>query len=556
MSEKVTDPALLAELNGPQPVTDPAVLALLNGSTPEPAAPKAAAAPENPMPVNLPMRVLRGAGEPILGGIQTLAHLVGNIPGADTETREMIDSLLAKSEGRYQDSRKAAGQEGFDGGRLVGNILSPINYAAPAVRGLNLLGRAGYGLAQGAGLGALQPVYDTTEDSYAKQKTMQTGLGALGGAAAPTIGSLVGRVITPNVSAHARTMLDNGVRLTPGQIAGNWLKPLEDKISSVPVVGSFVGGARARATDDFNRVVLKRPLSFIGEDLPKHINIGREGVDYVEGRIGNVYNTTLPKMTGKANQPFINDLTQVVVQAKKSGASPAVLERLKNVMDGQLLDKVSPNSTYDGATLKTIQSELSRLAGNHMGSNSMDDQVLGDAIAGMHKAFNKMLQRENPAFAPTLKKADRAWANYARVRRAASSLGAKDGKISGAQLANAVKALDKSAGKGAYAKGKALMQDLSDAGLGTLPAAYPDSGTAGRLLMAGVLGGGHFIEPATATMAAGLSSLYTRPGQALVRGIISHKGAPAASAAAKSLGNLGVGPLSVLASEQAVDRGQ
>ncbi len=566
MSEKVTDAALLAELNGPQPVSDPAVLALLNDAPQNTPAPKAATAEPTfgqRVEGSYPGRIFRGLSDALGGGIQGIQHLVTQLPGSDTTERDWFDSRLKASEEKYQNSRKAVGSTGFDSGRLVGNIINPINYVAPELRGLGIAGRMMMGATQGGALGVLQPVFDTSEESYGRQKAVQTGLGVLGGAAAPAIGATVGRGITPKVSDHARTMLDNGVRLTPGQIAGNWLKPLEDKISSIPVVGSFVGGARARATDDFNRAVLKRPLSFIGQDLPKYVKTGREGVDYVATKIGEVYDTTLPTMTGKANQPFINDLAQVVARAKNNGASTDVLARLKNVMDGQLLDKVSPNATYDGATLKTIQSELSRLAGDHMSSPSMDDQVLGDAIAAMHKAFNKMLQRENPAQAPILKKADRAWANYARVRRAASGVGAKDGKFSGPQLANAVRALDKSAGKGAYAKGKALMQDLSDAGLATLPASYPDSGTAGRLMMGALLSGGHLLggaaAPVTAPLVAlgsGLSALYTRPGQALARGVMAHKGAPALSAVAKDLGNLSVGPLSVLASEQAVDRGQ
>jgi hypothetical protein len=129
----------------------------------------------------------------------------------------------------------------------------------------------------------------------------------------------------------------------------------------------------------------------------------------------------------------------------------------------------------------------------------------------------------SPDLAQQLNNADTAWANFARIRSAGASIGAanNEGIFTAAQLQNAVKAGDKSAGKGAFSTGGALMQDLSGAGQRVLGSKYPDSGTAGRGLMALLAPGGVAAGLATApgsTLATlggiGIGSLpYTSLGQ-------------------------------------------
>ena len=77
---------------------------------------------------------------------------------------------------------------------------------------------------------------------------------------------------------------------------------------------------------------------------------------------------------------------------------------------------------------------------------------------------------------------------------------------------------DKSAGKGAFARGDALMQDFAEVGQRVLPSTVPDSGTTGRVLMAGLAGGAgagtlaHFLaRPEIAAATAAALGAYTRP---------------------------------------------
>ena len=102
---------------------------------------------------------------------------------------------------------------------------------------------------------------------------------------------------------------------------------------------------------------------------------------------------------------------------------------------------------------------------------------------------------------------------------AASSVAAKDGVFTPAQLHAAVKAKDKSMDKGAFARGNALMQDLSSAGKNVLPSNIPDSGTAGRLLA------NMAAHPISGMLTAAASipamAAYSRTGSRLINGAVN-----------------------------------
>jgi hypothetical protein len=93
-------------------------------------------------------------------------------------------------------------------------------------------------------------------------------------------------------------------------------------------------------------------------------------------------------------------------------------------------------------------------------------------------------------------------------------------------MAAAVKASDESAGKGATATGKALMQDLTDAGVEILPNKIPDSGTAGRsALVSALLGAGgagsYQAFPTVTTLGAGLAGAAATPYLPGVRNLVT-----------------------------------
>jgi hypothetical protein len=518
-----------------------------------------------------PVRFMAGMARPVEGLAQLAAHGAAAAGSAlpswlQTGLLDRVasgaDSLLSGQKKTMDDAYTATGLHGTDYAGGLGTVASPINYMLPelkwAQKGMPLVKRAAAGLATGTGLGLMEPVDNITPDnSYAKQKMEQGALGAAGGIAAPIIGAGLKGIAVPNLAPDVRALLARGIRLTPGEILGGGYKATEDKLSSYPLAGSFVAGAQGRALDDFNRAVGDDALSHIGQQVPNGVSVGRKMVAHVEKSIGNVYDSVLPKMTGTIDAPLIKDFQDVITAAKSRGANKDTLDALNNIIEGQFTNRPSTASGYfDGDTLKLIQSDLGKIGSSFSKSDNANDQILGNGVQDLHSAFNDMLARTNPEYTDTLNGANAAWAKFARMRTASSRVGAKNGKFTPAQFANAVRGGDNSVQKGAYARGNALMQkDLSDPALEVLSQKYPDSGTAGRLGLIGALTGAaaipHVGLPA-ALVGAGLSALYTRPGQALFRGAVSHQPWNRLGDFATSAGSLGSGPLaSVLAAPSA-----
>lgn len=131
--------------------------------------------------------------------------------------------------------------------------------------------------------------------------------------------------------------------------------------------------------------------------------------------------------------------------------------------------------------------------------------------------LRRLAERNNPHLADELAKVNAGYANFKRLERAASYVGAEDGVFSPANLQSAVKALDRSKDHGRFARGDAYMQDLSDAAKTVLGNKVPDSGTAGRLFLGGgaLLGGGAMSPAIPAALGAGAAA-YSSPLQGLL----------------------------------------
>jgi hypothetical protein len=110
---------------------------------------------------------------------------------------ERVDGMVSDNARAYNAARTATGQEGFDGARLFGNVVSPTNAAIAAKLPVvaSLTGR----IFQGAGLGgvggALTPVDRQENPDFAATKAGQVALGAaVGGIATPVMGKVVNSV--------------------------------------------------------------------------------------------------------------------------------------------------------------------------------------------------------------------------------------------------------------------------------------------------------------------------------------------------------------------------
>lgn len=442
--------------------------------------------------------------------------LVARLPegGVDQQTRE-----------READYRQRK-PEGVDWARLAGNVASPVNLAlgAGAAQAATLPMRVGAGAATGATAASMTPVGD---GDFWAQKGQQAAIGGLMGGAVPAAVAGMSRVISPRASVNPdlAALKAAGVHPTIGQTLGGMANRVEEKAISLPIVGDAIASARNRATGELNQAVANRALEPLGMKAPAGLQ-GRDLVAAVQSRLSDAYETLLPKLTVRADQTFNQEVASLRGMVANGSIDPNAAKTFQRILQNDVLGKFRGQQALTGQTMKAVESDLGQKIAQLGGSTDADARLVADALREVQSSLRGLVQRNNPQFADELTAINKGWANFKRLERAASSVGAEDGMFSAAQLQNAVKALDRSKDKGKFARGQAFMQDLSDPAKNVLGSKVPNSGTADRmmnlpnLLTAGL---GYSVNPAIpAGMLLGAGA-YTPPAQALLRGLVSSR---------------------------------
>jgi hypothetical protein len=477
-----------------------------------------------------------GLADPIHGGAQLLTKL---LPDAVVQGGNRLNNWIARNTGLVAElpaggvdqqvrEREAAyqaqrGDSGVDWSRLAGNVLNPANLAIAATGPAGAATLAGR-VAQGAGMGAAsslsQPV---AEGSFAEEKAKQIGMGAVGGAAAPALMAGLGRVISPaaSVNPQLQALKAEGIRPTIGQTLGGAFNRIEEKAISLPLVGDSIAAARKGAAGDLNTAVANRALEPIGKSLPKD-KTGREAVTFVKEALGDAYDALLPKMTIRGDRQFGQDLSALSQQVQTGSLNPQAAGTFARILQGDVLSKFRGQQALTGQTLKDIESDLGQQIARFGASQDPDARLVGDALKEVQSSLRKLAERNNPQLAGELKAINTGYANFKRMERAASYMGAEDGIFSAGQLQSAVKAMDRSKDKGRFARGDALMQDLSDSGKSVLGDKVPNSGTADRLMNIGAAGAS-FANPAIPLGLLLGAGAYSRPVQSLLSGAVSSR---------------------------------
>jgi hypothetical protein len=200
-------------------------VATIRGQRPA-AAPAAPALPKVDAPTS---GVAMGMRDPIDAGAQMLRRIVpegvgravdnmGNwladkgLPVARSTGVQGVDNIVKGVNQGYDTQR---GEQGFDWGRLGGNMVNPVNYAGGGLlKGASTVGQLARGGAMTAGISALfQPVVDTA-DGFWSQKAGQAALGAA-----------TGGVLTPVVAKAGQGLAKGAQALTTPTPARNVFTP-------------------------------------------------------------------------------------------------------------------------------------------------------------------------------------------------------------------------------------------------------------------------------------------------------------------------------------------
>jgi len=479
-------------------------------------------------------RLAMGAADPGVALVQLGANAIGQ--------GDAVNRRVAEVEKQYQDARGAAGSEGFDPLRMVGStaITAPVGLAGKAATTLG--GMALKGAAQGAVSGALQPVVG---GDFWEEKGGQVGLGAAGGAvAAPLVGALA-RVVSPRASVNAELdmLKREGVNPTIGQAAGGFLNQLEQKATSLPLVGDAIRSARGRAVEQFNEAAINRTVKPIGGSVK---GSGQDAVAQAGDMISDAYENAIKRVKGVAfDSPEFNREFGTLRQMA-TNLEPAHAARFEKTLNDVVLGRMSPIGNMLGQTYKRVDSELGALAAKYGKSPMAGEQELSDAVKELQRIIRAQAARDNPDFAAAMKAADTAWAQLVRVEGAATRAANSGGVFTPGQLNAAARSADRSVRRRATARGDALMQDFADAGQSVLGNTVPDSGTAGRLMSGvGALGAGMVHPAIPAALGVGAAAYSPIVQNALVAMLRNRP--EAAPQIANALRMYGAGPASVAA---------
>lgn len=477
-------------------------------------------------------RLLQGMRDPIDGGAQLLTKM---LPDALVNAGNRANNWLADKTGlvsalpeggvdaqvrqREADYKAARGPDaGFDGMRVLGNVLSPANVAlaARAPQAASLVGRMGVGMGTGAASAALNPV---AGDDFAGEKLTQMGVGAAFGGIAPAITGALGRVISPQASTNPQLQLlqREGVSPTIGQTLGGWANRVEEKAMSLPIMGDAISAARERARQQFNSAAINRTVAPIGQSVGE---TGQTGIQQAGNLISQSYDDAINQVKAvRFDGQFSQQASQLKAMAQSM--APDMAKRFNTTFDDVLQARMSANGSMLGATFKQVDSKLGQEAAKFSKSADPLQKELGDAYSQLQALLKDQAARTNPGFAEALKKSDTAWANLVRVEGAGKAAQNADGVFTPAQLNMAIRQADQSTRGRSVARGTALMQDLGSAGQQVLGNKVPNSGTADRLMLGGAGLGAYFVNPAIPAGLLGGAALYSSPLQSLLRGMVS-----------------------------------
>ena len=387
------------------------------------------------------------------------------------------------------------------GSEIVASIPSAVVGGA-GLQALRLAGKIPQAAAMGAayGAGAAEEVSDVPKS-------------AIGGA---VLGAGFQK-IAPVVTEPARKLLDRGIPLTLGQSIGGGLKRLEEGISSIPLAGDVIRSARTRASEGFNTEVINEVLKPLGQSIPKG-KIGTEAFELANEAIAKQYEKVIPKIGVDFNATADSLVSKFANQLR-----PEELKSLKRIVVNELIDRVS-DGKLTGQAFKDAQSAIRQKAYNFSTAQSAYERELGSALNDISFEITNSLSKTSPNLARELAKADEAYSKLVPVRRAVVKAEKEEGVFTPPQLSTSI-AQEAKRQQQKLALGQLPLQDLARAGRATLPSVLPDSGTATRGIIANALmsgaGGATFGMPLeSALIGGGLSALYTRPAQALLRGAV------------------------------------
>ena len=415
---------------------------------------------------------------------------------------EQARKAVAGREASYQEMRKQLGEEGIEGARLLGNIISPatltgagagVKAAQLASKWTALLGtKTAQGVAAGAGSAVLLPVTTPAEetDDFFLQKAKDIGLSGLAGG----VVSKIGASLTPQLKQGVAEQLAAGVKVAPGQAYEGIPGWLFRQMESIGFGPSEQAIRKSFTTSAGNEV-----LQSINQTLPKTVKDGMQASGYVQQQISKFYDDAFDKIgTVLPDNQFANDIGDAVARATQeltSKASKSFNAEIKaNIINKfKLGPRPAPGTVAkagmveipatSGAKLKEIDKFLKARIEKYSKGTDSDSIARAAGYEDLLNAFRAYTSRIDET--GLIAKADEAWAKLYRFADASQKAFREGGDFSAEQLAQVSARQGSTLQAGA---GKAPMQEFAQRGVDVLgkdkdllPLGYRQAVIAGKI---------------------------------------------------------------------------
>lgn len=423
------------------------------------------------------------------------------------EANKIFQEQLNKREAQYQAERKAAGETGFDWGRLGGNILNPLNWlGGSSVARTAVVATAG------------QPVFGpASTENYWTEKAKQLGWNTAGAKAGKVVGEAVGRVFSPKIKEAEQIIRDLGVTPTTGETLGGAFAAGEKTLGRTPFVRMLINPAQQRSIEQFNTGIINKPLKDIGVELVEEGTLGTKAITKADQQISNRYDQILDNFSLTYNPVIKDQMVQNIIEA---GAPKKLTKAATNFFEQRVFNKLKDGEEVTGQTIKSIDKEVRRKISKYLNSDNVEYNDLGDILQDTYNIWKNNLKSTNPEAMNALKATDKAFAEMEVVRKAVLKAKPDDNGtriFTPSQLVSAVETVNNTRfGKKMVSEGRGLLQREAEAGQAILQKSEGISGEASVGLLGAIYAAKGAIanNPAIAMgVVTGTGLLYTKMGQ-------------------------------------------
>ena len=330
---------------------------------------------------------------------------------------------------------------------------------------------------------------------------MDRGQGAVGGSiiGAPlgAVGNKVINALSPSSFGNITQRISDlgllkgkGMDLTLGQLTGKAGTFFENAFESIPVLGSLPRGARSRQFEQFNRMAFNDALTPIGQKLDDATQMGGDALKDVLNKISKQYDDVLEGVTLDANstQMLTNNIDEILLNSIGAKIDDPLFDKAENEINKFLL-KYNETGQLTGQNLKKEYSDLGSRIIAYNKSTNPNDKLIANTLRKVQEEIKNVIRQVEPEVGAKLTATDQSYSMYKILEKTVRSQKQND-FFTPNQLVSAVQSSDLSKGKKLSSMGDMSFSDIAGAGKRVLGSKVPNSGTAERLLTAGLLTGG------------------------------------------------------------------